>query len=215
MRKQPVEWEIVCDKNVFQRCQRDPKFPFIVALARVVNALNSSHSLITRKFKRATPETARNRMNSFFFSSALLYEGIRLIRKMNRVFADDPFFQNGLRRLLRDPVAQRVEQSHLKPGRNHAIFHFLPDKFEEAIQRGSHRSCVFISARGKESGDAHLLYADIVAAEMLIGIPSDKAEFLPAVRRSGKETGDLVVRFTEAAEELIIPRLRAWGFYSK
>jgi len=215
MKKQPSEWRIVCDKSVFERCQRDPTFPFIVALARVVNALNTSHSLIERKFKLDTPEVVRNRMNSFLFSSALLYEGIVLVRKMKKLFAGEDVFEKGLWMLLRDPVAQRVEQTHLKAARNHAVFHFLPDKFEWAIRAENHPSCVFISARGEKNKHVHFAYADVVAAEMLVGIPSDKTEFWPAVRRASEETGALVVRFAQGAEELIVPHLRMWGFHQE
>src|SRR5579862_7577051 len=89
MRKRSTKWQIVCDRTAFERCQADPKFPYIVALARVVNALNTSHSLIAKAFKVDTPEVVRNRMNSFLFSSALLYEGLVLVRKMKRLFANE------------------------------------------------------------------------------------------------------------------------------
>lgn len=208
-----IEWKIVCDKGVFEKCRQDPKFPYIVALARVVNALNTSHSLITRKFKVDTPEVVRNRMNSFFLSSALLYEGLVLVRKMKRLFSGEPAFEYGLRLLLRDPAAQRVERMHLNPARNHAVFHFLPEKFEDAIKLENHPSCMFIAAIGTQNKHVHFAYADVVAAEMLVGISSDKDEFWPAVRNASEETGALITKFAVAAEQLIVPYLRASGFY--
>jgi hypothetical protein len=212
MSSQSAEWRITCDRNVFEKCRRDPKFPFIVALARSVNALNSSHSLILRSFKVETPGIVRNRMNSYFFSSALLYEGIRLIRKMNRVFADDVSFQTGLRMLLKDPMAQKIEQGHLSPARNHAVFHFIPEEFKQAIRKESPPSCVFLGARGKKRMALHYSYADVVAAEMLVGFPADQQQFWPALQSASEETGSLLLRFADAAEELIGNYLKNWGF---
>ena len=206
------EWRITCDRKVFERCQRDPKFPFIVALARAVNALNTSHSLIVPSFKVDTPEIVRNRMNSFFFSSALLYEGIRLIRKMKKLFANDDAFRNGLLTLIRDPLAQRVEQMHLNPARNHAVFHFIPQEFERAIKAEKPPSCVFVAARGKKKKALHYSYADVVAAEMLVGIAADQQGFWVALEPASRETGVLLIKFADAAEELIGDYLKSWGF---
>jgi hypothetical protein len=200
-----VDWSVVGDRKVFKRCQQDPKFPFIVALARAVNALNTSHSLIIRSYKVDTPEVVRNRMNSFFFSSALLYEGLVLIRKMKKLFGGEAVYESGLRMLLRNPLVQRLEQMHLNAARNHAVFHFLPDKFEGAIKRENHPSCTFIGAHGMKNRSVHFSYADVVAAEMLVGISSDnEKEFWPAVRRASEETGDAVRMFAKAAEELMV-----------
>jgi hypothetical protein len=213
MARKTLNWSVLCDEQVFRRCQQDPKFPFIVALARAVNALNSSHSLIIRSHKVDTPEVVRNRMNSFFFSSALMYEGLVLIRKMKKLFGGEAAYESGLRMLLRNPLVQRLEQMHLHAARNHAVFHFLPDKFEEAIKREKHPSCTFIAAHGTKNRAVHFSYADVVAAEMLIGISSDnEKEFWPAVRKASKETGEAVMMFAKASEELMVQYLNAMGF---
>ncbi len=143
---------------------------------------------------------------------ALPYEGLVLVRKMKRLFANEDVFEQGLRMLLRDPIAQRVEQMHLKAARNHAVFYLLPDEFARAIRAENHPSCVFISAHGAKNKHIHFAYADVVASEMFVGIPSDKEEFWPAVRRASQDTGALVMKFARAAEELIVPHLQVWGF---
>src|SRR5450432_1215181 len=83
------EWEITCDKETFAKVRQEEKFAYIVALARAVNALYAVHSLLPQQPQTETPERVRNGMNSYFFASALLYEGLSLIRKMNKPFADD------------------------------------------------------------------------------------------------------------------------------
>jgi hypothetical protein len=151
-------------------------------------------------------------MNSFFFTSALLYEGIGLIRKLNTPLKDNPAYQNGLRVVLRDPLVQDLEQMHLNPARNHAIFHFLPEKFEDAIRAGDHPSCVFLAARGTKNRAVHFSYADVVAAEMLVGVSSDCSEFWPKLRNAFESTATLASRFAQGAEDVIVSYLRDHGF---
>lgn len=206
------EWEITCDKETFAKVRQEEKFAYIVALARAVNALFAVHSLLPPHPQAETPERVRNGMNSYFFASALLYEGLSLIRKMNKPFADDDEFQNGLRMLLKDPIAQKIEQSHLNPGRNRAIFHFLPDEFAKAISKGIDDRHVFVAAIGKEKKDLHYSYADVLAAEVLVGIPADRPEFWLKFQKAAEETKELVIKFANDAENLIGNYLKAWGF---
>jgi hypothetical protein len=212
MRTPAKEWEIACDRTTFKRVRKDEKFPYIVALARSVNALNTVHSLLLRSPKVETPERVRNGMNSYFFASALLYEGLRLIRKMNKAFAEDNAFQNGLRMLLKNPVAVKIEQSHLNPARNHAVFHFLPDEFKKAIGKAAEDRNIFVVALGKKRRSLHYAYADVLAAEILVGVPSDNPEFWSTFANAAKETSDLVIRFSVDAEGLIGNYLKAMGF---
>jgi len=206
------EWEITCDKETFAKVRREVKFPYIVALARAVNAFNAVHSLFLHSPPTETPERVRNGMNAYFFGSALLYEGLSLIRKMTKPFADDDDFRNGLHALLRDPAAQKIEQSHLNPGRNHAIFHFLPEEFEKAIGKAVDDRQVFAAAIGKKKKDLHYSYADVLAAEILVGIPIDKPEFWITFEKAAEETQELIIKFASDAEELIGNYLKAWGF---
>ena len=206
------EWEITCDKETFAKVRKEVKFPYIVALARAVNALNTVHSILLLSPPEETPERVRNGMNSYFFASALVYEGLSLIRKMTKPFANDNDFRNGLHALLRDPTAQKIEQSHLNPARNHAIFHFLPDEFEKAISKAIDDRYVFVAAIGKKKKDLHYSYSDVLAAEILVGMPADNPEFWIKFEKAAKETQKLIVKFAIDAEGLIGNYLKAWGF---
>jgi hypothetical protein len=121
---------------------------------------------------------------------------------MNKPFADDSDFQNGLLMLLKDPMAQKIEQDHLNPGRNHAIFHFLPGEFAKAIGKGIDDRHVFVAAMGKKKKDAHYSYADVLAAEVLVGVPADNPEFWVKFKRAAEETKELVIKFADDAEDL-------------
>jgi hypothetical protein len=206
------EWEINCDLGTSSNVRKEEKFPYIVALARAVNALKAAHSLLPSTRKAETPERLRNIMNSYFFSSALLYEGLRLIRRMNREFADDEVFQTGLRMLFKDPTALKIERDHLNPARNHAVFHFLPDEFRKAICKSDADRIVFVMGAGKKARSLHYGYADVLAAEILVGMSSDDPKFWATFNTAAKETGELVIKFTDDAELLIGTYLRTWGF---
>lgn len=206
------EWEITCDKETFAKVRQEEKFAYIVALARAVNALYAVHALLPPSPQAETPERVRNGMNSYFFASALLYEGLSLIRKMNRPFHDDCQFRDGLHKLLRDPTAQKIEQCNLNPGRNHAIFHFLPDEFAKAISRGIDDRQVFVAAIGSKKKDMHYSYADTLAAEILVGIPADHPDFWREFESAAEKTRELVIKFADDAEDLIGNYLKAWGF---
>jgi len=206
------EWRITCDTTTLEKVRKQEKFPYIVSLARAVNALYSVHSLLLDPPKIDTPEVVRNRINSYLFGSALLYETIVLIRKMKRVFADDETFQKGLRMILKNSTAQMLEQSHLKAARNHAVFHFIPEEFGKAVNKADAGECIFVAARGKKKRAMHYAYADIVAAEMLVGVSVEDPTFVSVLNSAGTDTVNLLVKVTEDAEDLIVEYLKAWGF---
>jgi hypothetical protein len=53
-----------------------------------------------------TPAALRDRMNPYFFASGILYESLKLIRAMNKVFAGDKSFETSLRLILKGPRAK-------------------------------------------------------------------------------------------------------------
>jgi hypothetical protein len=207
-----VEWSIACDREIFDKCKNDERFPYIVALARSANALNSVHSLLILAGEELTPQAARDRLNSYFLASALLYEILGLIRRMNKVFQNDEMFQKHLRTLLKDPSAIKIEHAHLKPIRREAVFHFDPESFAETISKGTVNECVFIEAIGGRKGDVNYSFADVVAAEILVGFAEDSKEFYSALEVAMANTRGLAVMFTEASEKVISYHLKQWNF---
>jgi hypothetical protein len=209
---QEIEWHITCDPQTFGKCREDPKFAYIVTLARTVNALNFVNSVMVDTQGRDDPAAQRNRLNSYLFGSAIMYEALKLVRTMNKVFLDDNEFQNGLRSLLKDPTAQQIERDHLNPARHQAVFHFIPETFAEAIGKTSGIGSAFVSSRGSRRGNVSYVYSDIVAAEILVGLSSNTEEFYSALGDAMAKTRDLVIKFTNSAESLIAHHLKAWGF---
>ena len=141
MKKKNTNWQVTCDRATFEKCLKDKKFAHIVTLARAVNALYSTHALLLRAEKLDTPAGVRERINSYLFSSALLYEALQLIKKMNKDFSHDAVFQKGIKKLLKDSVAQTLERLHLKPSRHAAVFHFDPEAFAKTMAKAKLDEC--------------------------------------------------------------------------
>lgn len=205
-------WEIACTGEALKRCRRDPKFVYIVTLARATNALNSVTSVLNYVRDKDSPASRRDLWNSFFFASAVLYESLQLVRKMNQAFADDKTFQDSLRLLLKDKVARRIENENLGPARNGAIFHFDPEWFGKNVAAADFRTCVFLTAEGGRNTDVFYGFSDEITLEILIGTLLETDGFEKVLLETVRETTDLAIRFSQASENLIATNLLKWGF---
>jgi hypothetical protein len=203
------EWQIYGNPAVLAKARADKKFAYVVALARAVNALNSAHSLMENATDNNSPAGLRDRMNSYFFVSAILYEALKLIRTMNKLFAGDKSFEGSMRLLLKDPSGQMLEQMHLKAARRDAVFHYLPDRFAEAIAKTPMTDCIFASALGQRKGSVHYPFADYIAAEMMVGTRIDNAVVVTDMMN---KTLALVKQFIDHSENFIADQLNIWGF---
>ena len=203
------EEQIYGSPQVFQRCRADKKFAYVVALARAVNALNSAHSLMVNTGGSQTPAAIRDRMNSYFFVSGILYESLRLIRSMTRVFSGDKSFEANIRLILKDTSGQGLEEMHLKPVRHGGVFHFVADRFADAIAETPMDECVFLSSVGRKRGEVHYGFADLITAEIGAGTRLDNEV---AIQQMMEKTLDLVKKFIGHSENFIGDQLNGWGF---
>ena len=201
--------QIYGDPTVLKKCRADKKFAYVVALARAVNALNSAHSLMMSTTGKDTPAAIRDRMNSYFFVSGILYEALKLIRAMNTVFAGDKSFESSLRLILKDASGQALEQMHLKSVRHGGVFHFLPDRFADAIAKTAMTECVFASTLGEQKGNIHYTFADLITAEIGVGTRLDDNV---VVTQMMEKTLELVKQFVDHSENFIADQLNGWGF---
>ena len=197
------------DATVFTKCRGDAKFPYVVALARAVNALNSAHSLMQSAADKNTPAATRDQWNSYFFVSAILYESLKLIRAMGAVFGKEKIFQDTIQSLLKDKTAQSVEQMHLRAARHGTVFHYLPERFAEAIATTPLNECLFASFLGDKRSDIRYDFADIIAAEIGIGGRIDNNT---AVSDMTQKTLALAILFIVQSEAFILDQLNRWGF---
>jgi hypothetical protein len=134
---------------------------------------------------------------------------------MNRVFKNDEMFQRGVHSFLRDKTARQIDQTRLNPVRNKAVFHFLPQFFAEIIAGATCDECIFASGRGKRREELYYPFADSITAGILIGFSADTEEFYTLLGKAMSDTGDLMVRFIDAAEFLIARHVKEWGFEAR
>jgi hypothetical protein len=210
-----TKWRVSCDREVFERCRGDKRFGCVVALARATNALNSAHSLLVCAGDKDTPKASRDRLNSYFFASAILYEVIKLLRRMNGVFRDDEAFRQTMAPVLKNPVAIKIEKDHLKQVRHEAVFHFDPESFAETVDKSSVDECVFATALGVTQGDVNYAFADVIAAEILAGMAEHSEKFYEVLQDAMAKTRDLLNEIVPAAEWFISHHLHSWGFTLK
>jgi hypothetical protein len=98
---------------------------------------------------------------------------------------------------------------HLKSVRHGGVFHFLPDRFAEAIARTGVPECVFASIVGDKKGDVHYAFADLIAAEMTVG---GRLDDTAVVNDMMEKTLHLVKQFINHSENFIADQLKVWGF---
>jgi len=149
-------------------------------------------------------------MNASFFISAILYETLKLIRAMSKIFAGDQSFETSLRLILRDTSGQALEQMHLKSVRHGGVFHFLPAQFAKAISRTPINDCVFLSSNPDEDrSNLHYDFADLITAEMMVG---GRLDNLAVVNEMMNKMLDLVTKLIGHSENFIADQLHVLGF---
>jgi hypothetical protein len=98
---------------------------------------------------------------------------------------------------------------HLKSVRHGGVFHFLPDRFAEAIAKTPMTESVFVSSVGQKKGDVHYTFADLIAAEMGVGTRLDDNV---VVAQMMEKTLNLVRQFIDHSGNFIADQLNVWGF---
>jgi hypothetical protein len=134
---------------------------------------------------------------------------LKLIRKMSGIFSGDKSFETSLRLVLKDTSGQTLEKMHLKPARHGGVFHFVPDRFAEAIAKTPLNDCVFLSSIGQQRGSLHYSFADTITAEMMGGGSLQDERVIIDMMENML---DLVKKLTEHSENFIVDQLHGWGF---
>jgi hypothetical protein len=204
------DWQIQCDAVVFEQIKGETSFQQILALGRAVNSLQFVVAAFDAQNVSSTAQ--RSRINSFLFGSAIIYEGLLLVQKMNQQFGHNQLFKKGLHTLLKDPVALRLQEHHMAPARNSAVFHYEPTEFGKMVESASVDVCEFMVGRGTSASEGYFPFADMLATQLLMGRANADEEFYEHLGSVMSETRDLGVRFIEFSHALILRCLSDWKF---
>jgi len=209
------DWRIECDSVVFERIRSERSFQQILALTRAVNSLQFVFDAFVSDALDVSLTARRSRINSFLFGSAILYEGLLLVERMNKEFRNHDVFMQGLHALLKDPIARTLRDSHMGPARNFAVFHYDSEELGRILKDASVHECEFMEGRGTSTLGCYFPFTDTLATELWAGRAGSEEEFYKNLGKQMGDTRDLAKRFIESSHRLILRCVRDWKFTKK
>jgi hypothetical protein len=193
-------WEVVCDITTFESQKLDPAFQSVVALSRAVNALRFSASALIDVEGDNSPAAVRQRINSFLYSSALLFEAFRLVERTRKSLAKYSKYQTTLGVLLDDDKVTDVRKK-IDPLRNRGVFHFDQSFIPKRVSVESDGWCRFGQGRGPSAGSSYYDLADRALLEAFVGGPAE--EFKVRYDVLVQDTATILNKFVDGADQLI------------
>jgi len=233
-------WRLEIPADVLAKLRDDEPFHQILALGRLVNSLRflelaflgfPAHEVPSsvrfrlsqwlrarlRSFplwppSRDRPAGMRQRITSFQFMAATLFEGFRLLQKMRKNFHDQPVWQKEVAPILKDRLFERLFADSLEPLRNGAVFHFFYDVMGPLLRRLPDEATTFLSSYGTQQGQLVYELSDRLALDLFIGdVGGAKAQVERAAVLMTR-TRDLLIQVDGAAEALIGAYAKQHGF---
>jgi len=202
----PAEaWELVCSAEVFDRWRDNPAFPPLLTLARIVNSLNFAGLAAADKASQASPSSMRQRINSFMYTGAVIYEAGKFLERASDQLGCFHAYRESLLPLFRRPEYKQLLSGQLHALRNRVVFHFDHNYVARRAAVGPDGCCVFGRGIGATTGESYWDLADRSALDEVIGGPPSEfeARYQDVVRR----TTELVMGFLRHADEVITEAL--------
>lgn len=206
------DWRIDCSGARLDQLRADPAFHQLLALARLMNALRFAQVAFADANDLTGPAGDRQRINAFFFISALLYEGIQLAQRMAKHFRTHRSWKPGLGALLKDQRFSVLFSDNLKPARDRVTFHI--DEEEIAGQLALHptEDVTLVRATGPEVRDVYYDFSDFLALRTFIGPTATQEELHTRASELFAVARDLALAFLAAADGLVAAVLKDMGF---
>ena len=195
-----ASWEVVCDGATFESQRLEPAFQSVVALSRAVNALRFSASALIDVEGDNSPTALRQRINSFLYSSALLFEAFELVERTRNSLAKYSKYQVTLGALLDDEKVADVRKK-IAPLRNRGVFHFDPSFIPKRVSVESDGWCRFGQGRGLSVGSSYYDLSDRALLEAFVGGPAE--EFKVRYDVLVRDTTTILFKFVDGADRLI------------
>ncbi|HYX71950.1 MAG TPA: hypothetical protein VE732_04210, partial [Nitrososphaera sp.] len=139
--------EVYIPNEEFEKLRSDPKFITILNLSRIVNALQFCFQTAIDHKDNKTPAGSRQHINSFLFTSGVLYEGLKVANTLGKYFRDRASF-DGFRKLLNDKETKKLQATVLDVMRNRIVFHFDEEVAAEALKNLNLPSYLYATAFG-------------------------------------------------------------------
>ena len=152
-----TNWRWVTDDANFARLKADKVFWFVIALARVVNALRFVQMPLLDSEGKDSPSAVRARLNSFFFGCSLFYEASLFVQGLPGPYRTMAEFQS-MAAIINGKDARNLRDSNLDNLRNKLVFHFDVEEIGKRVQTLQHP--VFLTATGKANSEVYYEIAD-------------------------------------------------------
>ena len=207
-------WKLSCSSTLFNSLKQDDKFKSILNLARICNSLVFCNTCILKFKNKYNPSGYRQVINSFLFASAVLYEGFIVADNLGKYFNTHKAFRKGFAILLKNKKLKQFRQNILCKMRDKFVFHFDESVVAESLKKYTSPSYTFMVGRGSKNSEIYYILADEISLNYIlkdISSSSQKKE----LEKILKTTVDLIVKFTDAANQLICEVLLEMGWLFK
>jgi len=161
---------------------------------------------------KSSPRGARNRINSFLFLNALLFEGHRLVQRLGRNFRAYKSWPPGFGSLLANNAFQNLISNSIKPARDSVVFRVGENDLAQALDAYSTDPVVFVTGIGPSVGNAYYDLADLLALSIYLGPSDDDLQPLGKAEKAFSESRDFAIAFLNAGDALIAEGLQKLGF---
>lgn len=189
----------------------DPRFHAVMKLSRIANTIRYTQVSLLEHRLADTPTAKRQRFSSFFYASAIVFEGLKLTQTLGKEFSELPEFKAGFGRIHSDPKVRRLRETLLDRARNELVFHLDASVPKESLATLNVDKWVVASGFGPQIKDSYFDLADVLLVHYLIDSPASNEEFLPAYKQALVEVTELLLDFISSAESLIARVLKDLG----
>jgi hypothetical protein len=207
-------WIGALSREQLQHLRDDESFHGLLALARVVNSLRFMHQSFLDSQVDDSPKNIRQRINSFLYSGALLFEGIGLSKRIGKHLRHLEAYA-GFTTMHRNSEVERLYSQELKRLRNEAIFHFDISAIASGLSEVEGDSVVFVSGDGTKQGHTYYELADLTVLRHLFGSHESDVAFEEHSRLLIQRVTDLSVDFLRASDRLISSALHSFGVFAE
>lgn len=208
------EWEVVCSREQFDEFKEQEEFQALLTLGRVANTLRFCQLAYPRS-DDDDPSTRRQRINSFMFMAAALYEGLNYADTLGKYFSGHRVFKDTFGELMADDEVKGFRNGILRHLRNKVAYHFEDQVIGEAIEAVHFSELSFVTGRGRRAGETYFDMSDNVAVHSIL--VADGEEVLPFEELEDlmRDTADISGRFLSCADRLITAELIDMGWEAR
>lgn len=204
-----TRWKIRCAKGDFEAQRNDPRLHRIVTLARIVNSIRFTDSAAFDRHGQDTPAAARQRAGAFLYLTGILYEAFRFADRLGEHFRDVEAFQNGLAKMLKDPVVRSLRDGLLNTLRNEAVYHHDDLVYASGLGLIHADEYVFASGESKKASALYFDLADLAVLRYAIDSDEDSEVLLKHLSNQMVAVLQVATQFASQAEVLIRDTLNA------